>query len=445
MKAIPLLISALVALPVAIHAQTPKVLVESARENAAQANKDVLMIFSASGWQNGSKTFEEKVLQSEEFKKGIEKDLVQVLIPVPRTREDAHKELLELEQDYRFQSIPSVILTDSKGRPYAYSATIKEKPAEYLAHLKELRQLGLERNKMFEAGSKAKGVERAEFYVKALKTLPQNSIEKFYAPELELITKADPEGKTGYVQEIQKAAALIVEKERFNTLLREKKYDEIIKASKVERAKLKGEEAQRLMMYEIQAYYSQNKLDEASVVIEEMKKLAPDSDLGKRADQFLAQIKGTKARQERMKEAAKNPKVKVPSKPIVSKPVAIVNDINELKKDAKAIEDELAKAIANEEKLKKEQSDLGKTIAAMEGELKKSREAQKKSAEVIKTAVAERAKLARRSQAMKDVVENHEAMEKRKRDIKELEKRASDLQKEAEDLRKKAGDIKKGK
>ena len=83
MKAIPLLISALVALPVAIHAQTPKVLVESARENAAQANKDVLMIFSASGWQNGSKTFEEKVLQSEEFKKGIEKDLVQVLIPVP--------------------------------------------------------------------------------------------------------------------------------------------------------------------------------------------------------------------------------------------------------------------------------------------------------------------------------------------------------------------------
>ncbi|MFT6862918.1 MAG: hypothetical protein ACJAVK_001479 [Akkermansiaceae bacterium] len=445
MKATTLLICALVALPVAIHGQTPKVLVQSAQENAAKAKKDVLMVFSASSWQNGSKSFEEKILQSEEFKKGIEKDLVQVLIPVPRTREDAHKELLELEKDYRFQTIPSVILTDSKGRPYAYSATTKEKPAEYLAHLKELRQLGLERDKMFEAGSKAEGLARAELYVKALKTLPQTSIEKFYAPELELITKADPEGKTGYVQEIQKAAALSAEKERFNTLLLEKKYDEIIKASQAERAELKGEDAQRLMMYEIQAYYSQNKLDEAGGVIEAMKKFAPDSDLGKRADQFLAQIKSSKARQERMKEAAKNPKVKVPSKPIVSKPVAIVNDINELKKDAKAIDDELAKAIANEEQLKTEKAELGKNIAAIEGELKKFRETEKKSAEVLKTAIADREKLARRSQAMKDVVENHEAMEMRKRDINELKKRATDLQKQAEELRKKAGDIKKGK
>ena len=445
MKTFPFIIAALCAFPLTIFGQTPKELVESAKKNATQAKKDVLMIFSAASWQAGSKNFEEKVLQSDEFKKATEKDLVNVIVPIPRTREEAHKELLELEKEYRFQSIPSVILTDSQGRPYAYSATIKETPADYLAHLKELRQIGLERNKLFDAGSKAKGLERAELYVKALRTLPQSSIEKFYAPELELISKADPEGKTGYVQEIEKAAALVLEKERFNTLLRDKKYDEVVKTAQAERAELKGEDAQRFMMYEIQALYSLKKYDDAGKVIEGMKKMAPESDLGKRADQFLAQIKGAKAREERMKEAAKNPKVKVPSKPIVSKPVAIVNDINELKKDAKAIDDELAKAVATEEKLKKEKAERSKRIEALEGELAKLREEEKKAVEVLKTATSEREKLARRSQAMKDVVENHEAMEKRKRDIKELEKRASELQKQAEELRKKAGDIKKGK
>ena len=46
---------------------------------------------------------------------------------------------------------------------------------------------------------------------------------------------------------------------------------------------------------------------------------------------------------------------------------------------------------------------------------------------------------------MKDVVENHEAMEKRKRDIAELEKKASGLKKQAEGLRKKSEAIKEGK
>jgi prefoldin subunit 5 len=53
--------------------------------------------------------------------------------------------------------------------------------------------------------------------------------------------------------------------------------------------------------------------------------------------------------------------------------------------------------------------------------------------------------MARKTQALKDVVENHEAMERRKREIGELEKRAADLQKQAADLRKEADKIKKGK
>ena len=441
MEALPLLITALIALPASLSAKAPKELLKEAQAQAAKSKKDVLMIFTGSSWDKRSKTFEDQVLKAEPFKKEMGKHFVHVSFDVPKTREEAHEDLLEFEQDYRFQGIPSVILTDSRGRPYAYSAQIKEKADDYLKHLKELHKVGVERNKTFQAAAKEKGLKRAELYVKALKALPQNIIRDYYAPELTLIAEADKEGKTGYVAQIKKEEALRQEQARYNQLFRDKKYDKIIKDARAESAKLKGEEAQRVKLYEVQALFGQKKYDEAVAAVQALKKLDPKSDLGQRSDRFVTQIQGAKTRDEMMKQAAKNPK---PRKPIVSKPVAIVSDINELKKDAKAAEEELKKAMEREAALKAEKAELGKKISAAEADLKKLRASEKKSAEALTKVVTDREKLARKSQAMKDVVENHEAMEKRKREVSELEKKAAELQKQAEKLRKQADKIKKG-
>ena len=442
MKSLTLFASALIAIPSLLQAKAPKELLKEAQANATKSKKDVLMVFSGSGWHPQSKSFEEKILKTDPFKKAMEKDFVQVLFEVPRTREEAHKHLLELEQDYRFQNIPSIILTDARGRPYAYSSETRESVDEYLKYLQDLHQVRVNRDKSFAAAAKEKGLKRAEIYVKALKALPQDVIRDYYAPELTLIADADKEGKTGYVAEIKKAEALKQEQARYNQMFRDKKYDEIIKASQKDGKGLKGEDAQRVKMYEVQALYSLKKYDDAVAAVAAMKKFAPESDLGKRADQFTTQIKGAKTRAEKMAEAAKNPK---PRKPIVSKPVAIVSDINELKKDAKKAEADLVQAIAKEKELQKAKADADQKIATAEADLKKLRDAAKKASDTLKNAATEREKLARKAQAMKDVVENHEAMEKRKRDISELEKRASDLQKQADELRKQADKIKKGK
>ena len=442
MKPLSVFASALIAIPFLLHAKAPKELFKEAQANAAQSKKDVLMIFSGSGWHPRSKSFEEKVLKTDPFKKAMGKDFVQVLFEVPRTRDEAHEQILELEQDYHFKTIPSVVLTDFKGRPYAYSSETRENAAEYLKHLGEMHQVRVDRDKAFAAAFEEKDLKRAELYVNALKALPQNFIRDYYAPELTLIAEADKDGKTGYVAEIKKAEALKQEKARYNMMFRDKKYDDIIKASKKDGENLKGEDAQRIQMYEVQALYSLKKYDEAVKAIGAMKKLAPESELGKQADKFSEQIKGAKTRAAKIKEMAKNPK---PRKPIVSKPVAIVTDINELKKDAKTAEEDLVKAIATEKDLQKAKSEVDQKIKTAEVALNALREAGKKADTVLKNAVTEREKLARKAQAMKDVVENHEAMEKRKRDISELEKRASALQKQADDLRKQADKIKKGK
>ncbi len=443
MKVITLILSAFIASPFALFAATPKEQVTLAQKEARAQKKDILMIFSGAKWQQESQEFDKTILKSEVFQKGVEKDFVQVVIDCPRQRAEAHKELLTLQQTYRFREMPSVVLTDFTGRPYAYTGLREKEPAAYLKHLAEFHKLRVERDRLFAEAKKAKGVERAKLIIKGLEGMPQSMIRDFYAPELTAIVKADPKGETSYVEEIEKAEDLRNEQERFGMLLRNRKYEEVIKSAKEKGAKLKGEDAQRLKVYEIQALAAQKKFDEALKEVEAMAKLAPDSKYGKQSESYLASLKSAKTRSENVKKAKMAPKKA--TKPIVSKPVAIVSDINALKKDAKDAEAAAAKAIAEEEKLKKAHAASTKKITEMEAELKKLRESQKADSATLKKVAEDRDKLARRAQALKEVVENHEAMAKRKRDISDLEKKAADLQKQAEALRKQAEEIQKGK
>ena len=435
MKPIILLLSALIASPLALAADTPKQQFKNAQKTASKDKKDVLMVFSGSKWQDVSKNFEKTILNSEAFQKGIEKDFVQIVIDCPRERTEAHKELLELQQTYRFREMPSVVLTDGQGRPYAYTGARNNEPAAYLKSLGEFHKIRVERDRLFGEAAKTKGVERAKLLIKALETMPQEMVRDFYASELAAIAEADQKGKTTYVKEIQAAEALRQDQELFGMLLRNKQYDEVIKKAKEKGANLKGEDAQRIKLYEIQALAAKKQFDEATKGVEELKKMAPDSSYGKQTDRYLSSLKNAQAREAKMKQV-----VKKPAKPIVSKPVAIVNDIGALKKEAKEAEEAATKAIAHEEKLKKANPGVAEKITSLEAELKKLR----KSNEELKKASVEREKLTRRSKAMKEVLENHEAMAQRKRDISELEKRAAELQKQAEGLRKKAEAIKKG-
>ena len=440
MKTLALLTSVIFLLPVASGADSPKVQLSKAGKQAAAGKKDILLVFSGSTWNQASKDFESKILKAPKFVEAIGKNFVQVIIEIPTSRDKAHSDLIEFEKSYGFRSIPTIILADSKGRPYATTPPVKDKPEDFVATLAKLRQIRVDRDKSFQDAQKANGKKKAELIVKALKTLPQNSIAAFYEAEIAMIEKADPKNETVYAGEIRKAEALNKEQARYNDLFAKRKFDEIIKTSRAEGAKMKGEDAQRMKLYEVKALYAEQKYEEALKAVEALKKIAPESELGKRSTQFSSQVRGAMDREKRMKEAAAKR-----SKPIVSKPVAIVTDIKQLQKDAKKAEDDLAKAVENEKKLMTAKGELDKKISAAEAALAALRKEEKASAEVMKKAVQEREKLARKSKAMKEVVENHLAMEKRKREISELEKRAAELQKQADDLRKKASDIRKGK
>lgn len=422
--------------PVSLVADSPNQRIEAAQKQAVSEKKDLMLIFSGSDWSSRSRQFDTEILETEAFKKATSGEFVQVVFNLPAKREEAHENILELQKKYRFRQMPTVILADRLARPYGYTGLLEGSVDDHVKQFGELRKVRIERDRLIGESEKANGVEKAELLVKALKAMPQEAVPIFYQKELKAIENADPKGKTGYAAGIRKSEALEKEQERYNRYFREKNYAQVLKESRADAAKAKGEDAQRLLLYGIRALADQQKYDEASKAVEEMAKIDPKSSLGQRAERYQAMLKTAKERKNRPKK---------PAGPIVSKPVAVVTDIAELRKDADAIDADLEKSTKKLSEVKKKAEAGSARVADLEAQVVKAREEEKKFQEALKKASEEQEKLARKSKAMREVIANHEAMEKRKREVAELEKRAAALQKEAEELRKKASDIKKGK
>ena len=75
-----------------------------------------------------------------------------------------------------------------------------------------------------------------------------------------------------------------------------------------------------------------------------MASIVPESEIAKRAPQYHQAVERMKLRAKAMKEAKAKPAPKKRTGPIVSKPVAIVSDINELKKEAVTLEKQALEA-----------------------------------------------------------------------------------------------------
>ena len=435
MRTFSIIASIIVGLPFVAFGQGAAEQFREAVNNAAAKKKDVMVIFLGSSWSQHSQKFSKEVLEADAFKNETDKMFAKVTFDFPREREKAEKALLEFQIKYMVRQMPSVILLDSGGRPFAYYGFRNEGPEDYLKQLKELVAKRVKRDELFAKGRAAKGVEGAKLLIEGLELVPSQVVRDFYVLELADIAKADPNGETGYIAKIEKAEALKKEQAYYQALFREKKYDEIIKVATKAAQEASGEDSQRLSLYKIQAMATLERYDEAKNAIDAMASIVPDSELGKRKSQYHQAIERMKARAEQMKAAKARPAPKRKTGPIVSKPVAIVSDINELKKEAATLAKQALEAARKEEELVKSLKAQEERMSALEKELGQLKEGLAKSKADAQKATAERSKLATKAKAMKEVIESHEAMEARKRETSKLQKNADNLKKEAEKLR----------
>jgi len=444
MRTLSFIASVIAALPLALSAHCPVHQLEDAGKLAAEKKKDVMVVFSGASWSKQSKQFEDEVVGAVAFKEDAEKHFVRVVFDFPREREKTDKKLLELRMKYKVRQMPGVLLLDPTGRPFGYGGYMRGGPEGFWKQMKEMVAKREKRDELFAKAESLKGLERAKLLVEGLELMPSQAVRDFYVKEMADIAKSDPEGKTGFIAKVEKAEALKREQAYYQALFREKKYDEIIKASTKAAQEASGEDSQRLSLYKIQALATMEKFDQAKKAIDAMASLVPDSNFGKQASRYHEAIERMKVRAQKMKEAKKSkPAPRRKTGPIVSKPVAIVSDINELKKEAVMLEKQALEAAKKENELSKKAAERNARMAAIQKELASLKEEEAKSKGELEKATAERSKLATKAQAMKDVIENHEAMEARKRQVKELEEKAKKLKKEADDLKGKAKELKK--
>lgn len=425
-------------LAVSLCAKTAGEQMQDAQKAAASEQKDLLLVFLGSEWNEKSRELDAEILKKEDFQKKIGEHFVTSVFELPAKKAEAHESLIQLRKDYSLANVPAILVADSAGRPYAVGTAGELNAGKMADELVELKKVRAERDRLFAEAKKVEGVERAKLLISGLKKLPQQNVPSFYADRLKEIEAADEKGKTDYVDKIKKSRSIREEQVHFEDLLREKNYAEVSKSVEAKLSKAKGEDAQRLMLYQVRAFADQGKFAEAREKVKEMEKIDPSSGLGKRTKRYLAMLNNAEKRKARI--AALEAKKK---EPIASKPVALVSNIQELRDDVQALRGNLTAATKEEAKIREELSSNAKKVSNLEKEIKKLRAEDVATAEALKKAGEEREELAKKTKAMEEVLETHEAMEKRRKEVLKLEEQAAELQKRAEELRMKAKNIKK--
>lgn len=175
---------------------------QAAMKKAAAENKDMILDFTGSKWCPACIRLNEEVFTRKEFIKAASKDFVLVFLDYPRQEPLAPKlraQNEKLSQMYGMEYLPTVFLTDAKGRPYG-KTTYQEGGVEaYLKHLSELRKGKIKFDELMTKAKSAKleDVEKAKLIDEAIRLMPPESVLKFYREDIDKIIALDSENKAG--------------------------------------------------------------------------------------------------------------------------------------------------------------------------------------------------------------------------------------------------------
>jgi tetratricopeptide (TPR) repeat protein len=202
---------------------------EAALEQAKAGGRDIFIVFTGSDWCRPGAVFKAKVLASPVFRSAAAGRFVLLEIDHPSVMSDARKELEKKNAKFKLwiANYPTVVLADSAGRVYGRLACAKETdPAAFLQKLAKLTEAKAARDREWELAEKCEGEEKAMHLGKGLDALEETlARQPDYNPIRDMIKKADPQDKTGYLARYQFSLNPIMEKTVWR-LADEKKFEE---------------------------------------------------------------------------------------------------------------------------------------------------------------------------------------------------------------------------
>ena len=298
---------------------------EAAKKQAAEGKMDLLMDFTGSDWCVWCTRLNDEVFSKDAFKKGVKDKFVLVELDFPRDQSKVTPEVKaqneKLRDKYQIQGYPTIILSDSKGLPYATSGYRPNGPEKYVENLDKLIQTRVDRDKAFEKAKGSEGVEKAKALysgLKAMKDLPDEMLKSFYGDVIEEIKKLDPKDETGIVKKEKEAKQLEEIGNKTVGMLRGQDFDGAMSYldKAVKEAGFEGEVKQEALAMKILILANQGKLAEAIKMLDEIKKIAPDSELSGDLDGLRGRLEtAVKKQQAEQAPADKNAKEDAPKEP----------------------------------------------------------------------------------------------------------------------------------
>ena len=145
---------------------------EKAKAQASKEGKSILMEFTGSDWCPPCIQLEKNVLSQEAFKTGAPKNFILLKLDSPRDKSKQTPEEIEqykvLSKQYAVQGVPTIFLTDAKGKPY-WTVGYSGDPADkYVANLNAQLATLAKRDAAFAEAEKAKGAEKAKHLAEGL-------------------------------------------------------------------------------------------------------------------------------------------------------------------------------------------------------------------------------------------------------------------------------------
>jgi len=283
---------------------------EAAKQKAAAENKDLLVNFTGSDWCSWCIKLVDEVFKHDAFKKGVADNFVLVELDFPQDKskldESTQTQNEMLQEKYSIQGFPTILLLDDQGRPYAQTGYQAGGPEKYLVHLDKLLAIKTKRDEALMAAEKLEGPAKAKSLVEALKLLPEGQLNH-YSKITQQIAALDPSDESGFVagQKLKEAADTL--NKEYMTALRSGKNDEAIAMVDkfIADFQITGEKKQSMLGMKMNPLLASQQFDQAAELLDEIVALAPESQIGKFASNFMPKL-------EKMKQDAAAPRVNPP-------------------------------------------------------------------------------------------------------------------------------------